>query len=180
MNPCYVISGCSGGGKSTLLAELKRRGYSVMEEPGRRVVTAELKNGGAALPWIDMRAFLSRAIDLALNDLRSAKAASSPVFFDRGLVDALSALAATTGEMPDETLMQEAHQYHRQVFMLPPWPEIYAQDNERRHDLSQALSEYERLLKAYPAYGYDIQLVPMLTVSQRADFVLSQLKTLIN
>jgi len=28
-----VLSGCSGGGKSTLLAELARRGHSVVEEP---------------------------------------------------------------------------------------------------------------------------------------------------
>ena len=32
-----VISGCSGGGKSTLLSELGRRGYGTVEEPGRRI-----------------------------------------------------------------------------------------------------------------------------------------------
>ena len=30
----YVISGCSGGGKSTLLSELEHRGYKVVAEPG--------------------------------------------------------------------------------------------------------------------------------------------------
>lgn len=30
-----VISGCSGGGKSTLLSELAARGYHVVHEPGR-------------------------------------------------------------------------------------------------------------------------------------------------
>jgi predicted ATPase len=29
-----VISGCSGGGISTLFAELGRRGYAVVDEPG--------------------------------------------------------------------------------------------------------------------------------------------------
>jgi hypothetical protein len=33
-----VISGCSGGGKSTLLDELGRRRYAVVAEPGRRIV----------------------------------------------------------------------------------------------------------------------------------------------
>jgi predicted ATPase len=37
-----VISGCSGGGKSTLLAELVGRGYAAVEEPGRRIVEEEL------------------------------------------------------------------------------------------------------------------------------------------
>ena len=38
MDRFVVISGCSGGGKSTLLAESGRRGYAVVEEPGRRIV----------------------------------------------------------------------------------------------------------------------------------------------
>ena len=33
-----LISRCSGGGKSTLLAELRARGYPVVEEPGRRII----------------------------------------------------------------------------------------------------------------------------------------------
>jgi len=48
-----VISGCSGGGKSTLLAELGSHGYATVEEPGRRIVKEELKAGGPALPWVD-------------------------------------------------------------------------------------------------------------------------------
>lgn len=45
-----VLSGCSGGGKSTLLAELARRGHAVRPEAGRLVVEAELAAGGGALP----------------------------------------------------------------------------------------------------------------------------------
>jgi predicted ATPase len=35
VNCFVVISGCSGGDKSTLLIELGRRGYATVEEPGR-------------------------------------------------------------------------------------------------------------------------------------------------
>ena len=51
-----VISGCSGGGKSTLLAELARRGYAVVEEPGRRIIVDETLR-----PEADMEAFLRRS-----------------------------------------------------------------------------------------------------------------------
>ena len=37
-----VVSGCSGGGKSTLLAELALRGYAVFPEPGRQIVKEQL------------------------------------------------------------------------------------------------------------------------------------------
>jgi predicted ATPase len=47
--------------KSTLLAELGRRGYAVVEEPGRRIVKNELEGEGSALPWVDETAFARRA-----------------------------------------------------------------------------------------------------------------------
>jgi predicted ATPase len=50
MDRFVVISGCSGGGKSTLLAELGRRGHSTVEEPGRRIVAQELQQGGKSSP----------------------------------------------------------------------------------------------------------------------------------
>jgi predicted ATPase len=54
MNRFILLSGCSGGGKSTLLAELAQRGFATIEEPGRRVVREELASGGDALPWIEV------------------------------------------------------------------------------------------------------------------------------
>lgn len=50
MNHFVIISGCSGGGKSTLLDELKQRGYPVVPEAGRRIVQEEMQAGGQALP----------------------------------------------------------------------------------------------------------------------------------
>ncbi len=46
-----VVSGCSGGGKSTLLAEMALRGYHVHPEPGRQIVKEQLHIGGDGLPW---------------------------------------------------------------------------------------------------------------------------------
>ena len=93
MSDCFIVlSGCSGRGKSSLLDELRRRGYSVVDEPGRRIVQAELESGGRALPWLDLAAFARRAVELALSDLNAAAALPGWVFFDRGLVDAAAAL----------------------------------------------------------------------------------------
>ena len=123
MNRFVVISGCSGGGKSTLLAELARRGYATVEEPGRRIVRQELETGGSALPWTDPVAFARRAIAVAIADREAAAAHEAFVFFDRGLVDAAVALEHLTGE-PAAPLVQ-AHPYHPTVFLTPPWPEIF-------------------------------------------------------
>jgi predicted ATPase len=82
-----LISGCSGGGKSTLLTELGRRGYITVEEPGRRIVREEMLGNGLALPWVNGTAFARRAIALALADRATAIGHGGWVFFDRGLVD---------------------------------------------------------------------------------------------
>ena len=160
MDRFVVISGCFAGGKSTLLAELRRRGHGVVEEPGRRIVKEEMKGDGAALPWVDVVAFARRAIALALADLRSAMALEGWVFFDRSWIDAASALEHLTGEQVLARL-GKSHRYHRRVFLAPPWPEIYVTDAERRH-VDTALAEYSRLLRTYPALGYEVCILPSL------------------
>ncbi|MBG6119358.1 putative ATPase [Sphingobium sp. JAI105] len=169
-----VISGCSGGGKSTLLAELARRGFAVVEEPGRRVIAEEQPSSGTALPWIDLAAFARRAIDLSLRDRDEASGQDGWVFFDRGLIDAAIALEHASGE-PAIKAYGSAHRYHRHVFLTPPWPRIYVHDAERRHDLDAAIAEYDRLLAVYPSLGYDVTILPKVSVVDWADFLLSAL-----
>jgi len=169
-----IISGCSGGGKSTLVTELARRGYSIVEEPGRRIVREELEATGASLPWVDEIAFGLRAIEMALKDFASASAFNGWVFFDRSVVDAATALDCLTGK-DYLNRISRLNRYNRRVFMAPPWPEIFAADKERRHDMKYAVAEYERLIQSYPALGYDIILLPKVSVRERADFVLHNL-----
>jgi predicted ATPase len=170
-----VISGCSGGGKSTLLAELGRRGYPVVDEPGRRIVVEEMNNDGSALPWVDMAVFAHRAITMALADRSSTPDSGGWTFFDRSLIDAAVALQHVTREPVLEEFGQ-THRYHRRVFLAPPWPELYMIDRERRHSPAVAVSEYYRLLKAYPSLGYEVSILPRVGVVERADFVLRTLE----
>jgi predicted ATPase len=176
MNERYVVlSGCSGGGKSTLLAELQRRGHSVVDEPGRRIIKAELQSGGVALPWVDVAAFARRAIETSIADREAVSGLPGWVFFDRGLVDAAAALEHATGEPALETFGR-SHRYNDTVFLTPPWREIYIGDGERRHGLEDGIAEYERLERTYPRLGYRVVVLPKLDVATRADFVLAELK----
>jgi predicted ATPase len=171
-----IISGCSGGGKSTLLAELGQRGFVTIEEPGRRVVREELASGGDALPWIDGIGFARRISALAKQDYNAARARPGPVFFDRGLIDAAVALEHLTGE-PILADLAIRHRYSNPVFLAPPWPELFASDAERRHDFTSAVTEYSRLAAAYPALGYDVILLPKVSVAKRLAFILERVGT---
>lgn len=173
-NRFVVISGCSGGGKSSLLSELRRRGHSVVDEPGRRIVQEERQTGGLALPWIDLAAFACRAVDTAIADLEAARMKSGWVFFDRGAVDAACALEHVTGNPVLERL-GSLYRYHPTVFLAPPWPQIYVVEPERRHGFDAAVAEFERLERAYPMLGYRVVVLPKQSVGERADFVLARL-----
>ena len=174
MDNFFVLSGCSGGGKSTLLAVLARRGYATVEEPGRRIVAEELEGDGAALPWVNLAAFARRAIDVAIADFERMRDHDGPVFFDRGLVDAAAALAHAGGDLAPDLLAR--YRYNARVFMTPPWPEIFETDDERRHDLEQGKAEYQRLLHFYPEHGYRPVILPKSAVEARVDFILGHLR----
>lgn len=161
-----AISGCSGGGKSTLLAALARRGFATVAEPGRRIIAT-----GGPMPWDDPAGFARRAIALARADLDASARLSGPVFFDRGLIDAVVALRHATGE----TVSFDPADRYDHVFLAPPWPEIHVVDAARRHGMDEALAEYARLEAAWPAFGYAIALLPKIDVEARADFVLARL-----
>jgi predicted ATPase len=169
-----LISGCSGGGKSTLLAELARRGYAVAEEPGRRIVAQARITGEDVLPWSNPEAFLHRAIAIALADRTVAAAHPGPVFFDRGQIDAASGLQALTGE-PVLAALAAAHPGNHRVFFAPPWPEIYETNPDRPHGFDAAMAECERLARDYPVLGYELMPLPTMSVRARADFVLGNL-----
>lgn len=174
MQRLVVISGCSGAGKSTLLAALRARGHAVVEEPGRRIVAQQTQSRGRALPWIDMPAFLRRAMALAEADLARMAGHEGWVFFDRGLIDAAAGLEREAG-IPLSRSLGTRRPYRRMVFLAPPWPEIYRHDPERRHGFDAAVAEHRHLARVYPALGYDVAPLPRADVQARADFVLEQL-----
>jgi len=137
-------------------------------------VKQELETDGGALPWVDEIAFAHRAIKMALADREAAQAHSGWVFFDRGLIDAASALEDMTGQQVLGAL-GAMHRYHRRVFLAPPWPEIYETDAERRHGFEAGLLEYHRLERTLPVLGYEVIPLPKVAVSARAEFVLATL-----
>jgi predicted ATPase len=118
-------------------------------------------------------AFVQRIIALALADPASADAQSGWVFFDRGLIDALAALQHLTVQ-PAIAAISQKHRFHCCVFLSLPWPEIYVTGPEGRHSFDAAVTEYQRLLDLYLTL-HEVAILPKVSVSERANFVLSTL-----
>lgn len=171
-----VITGCSGGGKSSLLAELARRGFAVFPEAGRQIVKEQDWTGGDALPWTQPVKFAELAASRAVHFWVQAGACAGRVFFDRSPVDQLAALERLGQPVPASVAGAAARcRYNPVVFVTPPWLEIFATDAERRHGLEEALAEYGPLLATYGRLGYRLVELPKISVAERADFVLATL-----
>jgi len=88
------------------------------------------------------------------------------------VVDAVTGLR-TLGAPPWAENALQRFRYAQRMFMLPPWPEIFATDAERKHGFEAALADYERLKVSYAELGHEAVEVPRMSVAERADFVLA-------
>lgn len=171
-----VLTGCSGGGKSTLLAALAARGHAVRPEAGRQIVREQMYLGGDALPWRDAARFVELAASRTMHLFNGATFSGAPVFFDRSLVDLVSFLDMKGICVPAALRRAVSlYRYAPDAFAVPPWPEIYVSDAERPKPFEEACREYEALVDGYRAAGYRLVEVPKAGVAERADFILGRL-----
>ncbi|MFK7824155.1 MAG: AAA family ATPase [Oligoflexales bacterium] len=165
----FVLSGCSGGGKSTLLSELAGYGYSIIPEPGREIVKEQTVISGPALPWKNLDKFLELALSRYIFRFNSEPKNGKPVFADRSIIDAVLLNSAQPSYFQAAA---RKFRYNKTVFLVPPWPELFKADSERKHSYKDAVKEYDELVAKYKKYGYKTILVPKTNVKERASFIL--------
>jgi predicted ATPase len=67
-----------------------------------------------------------------------------------------------------------AFRYRVEVFVAPPWPEIYRNDAERHQDFGEAERTHEALVDAYARGGYHLVDLPLAVPVERLRFVLGR------
>jgi predicted ATPase len=171
-----VITGGPGSGKTALINALRAAGYASSIEAGRAIIQDQVSIGGSALPWQDRLLYSELMASWELQSWRLAGRETGPVFFDRGLPDVLGYLRLI-GVEPPAHLKQAVRQfrYDPRVFIAPPWPEIYATDNERRQDFSEAVRTFEVLAQSYLECGYTLIELPKVSIRERLAFVIDEI-----
>jgi len=102
---------------------------------------------------------------------------SDLVFFDRGIPDVHAYLNFLKTDYPEHFVKKSNQYLYQNIFMLPPWKEIYTSDNERYESFEEAVEIYHHLKKAYQDIGYTIVTVPFGTIKERTNFILDSLKS---
>lgn len=167
-----IITGGPGAGKSTLVAQLEQWGYPSQQEVARKVIEASyLQN---ISPWGDIQAFVKLVYEQMMEEIKQI--GQSPVFCDRGILDGEAYLAEAGLVLPAYLRKFNPHLYYRpEVFILPPWPQIYRQEPARQQSWEKAVALYKSIVKTYQAWGFKLIEVPPMPVADRAEFVLQKI-----
>ena len=175
-NNFFVITGGPGVGKTSLLQELKKRKFQVIFEIAREIIKEQKRINGDALPWKNKELYKNIMFDRSIKSFEQIDKKvnnSTLFFFDRGFLDTICYASLIESEISTQMKSYaENWRYNQNVFILPPWQEIYKTDNERKQDWNEAVSTYNKMVETYQAYGYNLVEIPKTPVIERANFIL--------
>lgn len=173
-NNFIVMTGGPGSGKTTLLKRLSGMGYRYVEESGRRIIRERKGLGLPARP--EPEEFARQMFRLDSNNYLGNMQSEDILFFDRSFMDSAWLLAGTDSFSEKIREAIRLNRFCRHVFMIPPWQDIYCNDNERDQTYAESVAVYEGLYKWYELNGYTLVLVPRVSVDERIQFILQEVR----
>lgn len=169
-----MLSGGPGTGKTSIITRLENQGYKVFHEVSREIIRKEIEKKSNVLPWADLEAFSNEVLKGRIADFHKA---NSVHFYDRSIIDTFAYHIKNNEDLSKDWLkLSHELRYHTDVFITPPWQEIYTIDNERKESWEDLLDLHDALLKAYANFGYNIVEIPNLTIEERTNFILNKTK----
>jgi len=173
-NNFFIITGGPGGGKTSLLESLAVKGFAVVPETARQIIKDRLRKGMAPRPA--PHEFAQQIFETDLSNYISNIKETRIRFFDRSFMD--SALMLFQDDQDYYRAIKEhltTERYNRNVFITPPWREIYINDNERDQTFEDALRIYEQLYQWYDNNGYQLIVLPEESIETRVKIVLEKI-----
>ncbi|WP_299781488.1 ATP-binding protein [uncultured Formosa sp.] len=174
-----VITGGPGTGKSSIIQELQKKGYSCLEEISRQVTLDARENGVEHMFLTQPLLFSEHLLKGRESQFHEANTILKPfVFIDRGVHDVL-AYMDFIGDVYPESFKNVCNSLaYDHIFILKPWKEIYKSDAVRYESFEQALEIHECLVKTYEGFNYTLIDVPFDTVENRASYILNEIQSL--
>ena len=170
-----AFTGGPGFGKTATLSALAARGYECVPESARAIIQERLSQGLSKRPAA--ADFARQILARDQSQYRRVREACGPVFFDRGIIDALGMCDASGGT---DTLgtrqVLDEYPFHSTAFIFPPWKDIFVADAERDQSFEEAVAVDGAVRRWYRRCGFDLVDVRPAAVDARCDFILAQIR----
>lgn len=172
-----VITGGPGSGKTTLVQELEDKGYLVEHEVSRDVTKEAQESGIEQLFLENPILFSDKLLTARLKQYKKNENTKKDfIFYDRAVPDVVAYMDFAEIEYPEYFIEACNKNIYDVIFILPPWQEIYLNDNERYESFEEAEKIYKKLKNTYIKYGYQPNIVPVGTLDQRIAHILNELQ----
>jgi len=166
----YILTGTPGSGKTSILHELKRQGYSVVEEAATDVIAHEQGLGNPE-PWLQPN-FIDTIVHLQKQrQLEASMLPDELQWYDRSPICTL-ALSRYLGDAAPPSLLEEIERiereaiYQRQVFFIEHLG--FCQPTEARKITFEESLIFEKIHEVtYASLGYDLLKIPPEALSER-------------
>lgn len=170
-----ALTGGPGTGKTSLINELERLGYPCSHEYSRQIIRESLATGSDVTPWDNLDEFSHRVMEGRI--LQHQEASGFIHFFDRTIIDTIAYQEADKlAVKPEWAKAAEMFRFDHEVFITPPWPEIFQREEERQESVEQLQHIHDHLVSAYQKYGYKIIEVPKISVEERIKWILERVE----
>lgn len=175
--PTYIITGAPGTGKTSLINELKTRGYIGLEEVPRKLLKDKVAEKLGISPFENLKEFAELVFDKMYEQVISIPVNDHVYFLDRGLPDVFGYLQNSNIQIPEEYYTKlKMCTFNKLVFVCSPWKDIYINDPERPYLFDETIELHKQLVLIYEQFDFEIVELPKGSLTLRADFIEQKLK----
>ena len=177
MNPKKIaITGGPGSGKTSIITLLKDNGFICYDEISRQVTLKAQEDGIEQLFLTEPLLFSEKLLEGRIEQFLNAKIEKTEtVFLDRGIPDVLAYMHYIGDSYPSFFDAACRENIYSEVYILPPWKEIYVSDEARYENYEQSELIHNHLVETYTKYGYNLIEVPKDSLDNRILFILDKI-----
>ena len=175
MSKIYVISGGPCTGKTSVIDGLRKKGYFTLKEGAREVGDNDSRFKGKSIKEIGAEEFQDAIFKFQAEQIKKIPKREKIAFLDRALPDTI-----TYARLRSKGFSREKIEYAKKfkydgVFVMD-FLKTYRKDELRHENKDEQKKIHEEIIKTYKEFGYDIIIVPFMSVEKRVDFILSKIK----
>lgn len=168
----YVITGGPSSGAGKIIQELAIRGYQVVPEIARVLIDRHVTLGISPEEFRKNEAEFQQRIFREKLETEQRIPRDRIVFFERGVPDSIPYYQING--LDTQEVERVSRERYKKIFFLEQLP-VYTKDYARLEDEETARRLSELLYKCYSELGYEVFLIPTLTIMDRVQMILSQL-----